>query len=34
MVLSVENSGERFVFRICLKPGTKASLIFERASDI
>ena len=33
-VLSVENSGERFVFRVYFKPGTKASLIFERASDI
>lgn len=33
-VLSVENNGERLVFRVCLKPGTKASLIFERASDI
>lgn len=33
-VLSVENNGDRLVFRVCLKPGTKASLIFERASDI
>lgn len=33
-VLPTENSGERFVFRVYLKPGTKASLIFERASDI
>lgn len=33
-ILSIENSGERFVFRFCLKPGTKTSLIFERASDI
>lgn len=33
-VLSVENNGERHVFRVCLKPGTKASLVFERASDI
>lgn len=33
-VLSVENNGDRLVFRVCLKPGKKASLIFERASDI
>lgn len=33
-VLSIENSDDRFVFQVCLKPGTKASLIFERASDI
>ena len=33
-VLSIENSGDRFVFQVWLKPGTKASLIFERASDI
>ena len=33
-VLSIENCGDRFVFRVWLKPGTKASLIFERASDI
>lgn len=33
-VLSEENNGERFIFRVFLKPGTKTSLIFERASDI
>lgn len=33
-LLSGVDGGERFVFRVCLKPGTKASLIFERASDI
>lgn len=33
-LLSVTNSGERFVFRVRLKPGTKVSLFFERASDI
>lgn len=33
-LLSGVDGGERFIFRVCLKPGTKVSLIFERASDI
>lgn len=33
-LLSGVDGGERFVFRVLLKPGTKAGLIFERASDI
>jgi len=33
-LLSGVDSGERFVFRVRLKPGAKANLIFERASDV
>ncbi len=33
-LLSVANNGERFIYQVCLKPGTKANLIFERAADI
>lgn len=33
-LLLAENNGERLTFLVCLKPGTKINLIFERASDI
>lgn len=31
---SADGNGERVIFRIKLKPGTKASLVFDRAADI
>lgn len=33
-LLSATNNGERLIFQVCLKPGTKTNLIFDRASDI
>ena len=33
-IQSVIGNGERLIFRIILKPGTKANLIFDRAPDI
>lgn len=34
ILIAVVGNGERFIFHIKLKPGTKESMIFDRASDI
>lgn len=33
-LISVAGNGERFIFQIRLKPGTKENMVFDRASDI
>lgn len=34
ILIAVVGNGERFIFQIKLKPGTKENMIFDRASDI